>query len=200
MRGKWISIDGCSGSGKTTFVNKLKKMYPEFVFIPEFSDSVVGNTLSNAVKIQPYLISNSVIGASLLFLSDYFQMLETIIIPSVNEGKYVISDRGFLSKIAVQSAVMSELYNTEQVRKALIELFQLSMHPDYSIIMDTPMSEIKNRLVRRDGYYNAESERFNIETIKEIDYYSKFFNSNIITITNDIESDKLISKIKQYCN
>jgi len=147
MIGKWISIDGCEGSGKTTFVNELKKQCPDLVYVPEFSDSIMGKVLSESVKKDPYIISNSIIGATLLFISDYFAMVETIIKPNISKGKHVISDRGFSSKIAVNYAVMSESYDDQIVKTFFLELFKLSPIPDHTIIFDMPFELIKKRLI-----------------------------------------------------
>lgn len=198
MRGKWISIDGCEGSGKTTLVNRLKERYPNFVYIPEFSDSIIGKTLNNAVKNEPYIISNSIIGASLLFLSDYFQMIETLIVPNIEQGAIIVSDRGFVTKIAVQVAVMSESYERRQVQQALIELFRLSIIPDYTIVMDMPLEVIKNRLLNKDGHYDEEREKFIKATKQEIHTFAEEFNLKTLKIYNDKNADELVLNFEKY--
>lgn len=198
MRGKWISIDGCEGCGKTTLVNKLKERYPNFVYIPEFSDSIVGKTLNNAVRNEPYIISNSIIGASLLFLSDYFQMIETLIVPNIEQGAIIVSDRGFVTKIAVQAAVMSDFYEKRQVQQALIELFRLSIVPDYTIVMDIPLEVIKNRLLNKDGHYDEEREKFIKSTKQEIHIYADFFNLRTLKIYDDKDVDEMVLNFDRY--
>ena len=71
--------------------------------------------MQKAVKQGAYIISNAKIGSSLLFLSDYFLMCESIIYPNIDNGHTVISDRGFLSKIAVQDVIMAEKYDKNLV-------------------------------------------------------------------------------------
>lgn len=198
MSGKWISVDGCEGCGKTTLVNRLKERYPNFIYIPEFSDSIVGKTLSNAVKNEPYIISDSIIGASLLFLSDYFQMIETLIVPNIKQGAIIISDRGFVSKIAVQSAVMSAFYEKAQVQKALIELFRLSITPNYTIMMETPLEEIKSRLFNRDGHYDDEREKFIKATKRELAFYADIFDLKTLKIYSDKEAEEVILNFDRH--
>lgn len=198
MSGKWISIDGCEGCGKTTLVSKLRERYPDFVYIPEFSDSIIGNILNNAVKNEPYIISDSIIGSSLLFLSDYFQMIETLIVPNIKQEAIIISDRGFVTKIAVQAAVMSEFYDRGQVQKALIELFKLSITPNYTIVMDTPLEVIKSRLLNKDGHYDEEREKFIRTTKQEIAIYADIFDLKTLKIHNNKDAEEVISNFDKY--
>ncbi len=44
-------------------------------------------------------------------------MIETLIVPNIEQGATIISDRGFVTKMAVQAAVMSEFYERGQVRR-----------------------------------------------------------------------------------
>lgn len=198
MSGKWISVDGCEGCGKTTLVSKLRERYPDFVYIPEFSDSIIGKTLNNAVKNEPYIISDSIIGASLLFLSDYFQMIETLIVPNIEQGATIISDRGFVTKMAVQAAVMSEFYERGQVQKALIELFRLSIIPNYTIVMDTPLEVVKNRLLTRDGHYDKEREKFIRATKQEISTCADFFDLKTLKICSDKDAEDVVLNFEKY--
>ncbi len=198
MSGQWISIDGCEGCGKTTLVRKLRERYPDFMYIPEFSDSIIGKTLNNAVKNEPYIISDSIIGASLLFLSDYFQMIETLIVPNLKQGAIIISDRGFVTKIAVQAAVMSEFYDREQIQKALTELFRLSIMPNCTIVMDIPLEVIKSRLLNKDGYCDEEREKFIRATKQEISNYANIFDLKTSRIFNNKEAEEIVLNFKKY--
>ena len=55
MNGIWISLDGCGGSGKTTFFERLKQIFPEFVYVPEFSSLCTGTALEKMIKAAAYL-------------------------------------------------------------------------------------------------------------------------------------------------
>lgn len=160
MIGKWISIDGCEGSGKTTLVSELKKIKPNLVYVPEFSDSIMGRVLEESVKSDPYIISDSIIGAGLLFLSDYFAMVETVIKPNLLRGNHVVSDRGFTTKMAVNCAVISDRYEEQIVKNFLHELFKLSPIPNCSIILDPPFDVIRKRLIDKDGHWDDERSKF----------------------------------------
>ena len=99
MNGIWISLDGCGGSGKTTFFERLKQIFPEFVYVPEFSSLCTGTALEKMIKESgPYIIPRSCIGSSLLFLSDYFVLLESMILPSLNNKKLLFQIEAFFLK------------------------------------------------------------------------------------------------------
>lgn len=198
MNGIWISLDGCGGSGKTTFFERLKQIFPEFVFVPEFSSLCTGTALEKMIKENgPYIIPRSFIGSSLLFLSDYFVLLESMILPSINSKKIVVSDRGFLSKIALQDIVMSQEYPAHEVEAALTNLFQLSPIPDYSLNFDIPISELRERLVKRDGIFRHEHEQIIEPTKRKINHYAEVFRLAKIDLHNDKDIEQAIRFIKQ---
>lgn len=193
MKGIWISLDGCGGSGKTTFFEQLKDIFPKFVYVPEFSSNYTGNTLKKAIQeCGPYINSQSCVGSSLLFLSDYFTLCESIIIPNLNKGRVVVSDRGFLSKIAVQDVIMSQEYRADIVETVLTSLFRLSPLPDYSLNFDFPLSVIRERLIKRDGVLRNEHERLIILTKKKINHYANIFNVKMLHLSNESDVDKAV--------
>lgn len=198
MRGKWISIDGCGGSGKTTLVNLLKEKYTDVTYVPEFSKELTGITLEKAVRQGAYIIPNSKIGSSLLFLSDYFLMCESIIYPNLENGHIVISDRGFLSKIAVQDVIMSEKYDKGTVEKCLFELFKLGPIPDYSINLDIPLDIIKNRIRKRNGFLYRGQEELIMATKRRIEDYAEMFHIKLIRICNVDDVEKFIAHATEY--
>lgn len=167
-RGKWIAIDGCEGAGKTTLVEALKKRFPSVVYVPEFSDTQTGRFLANGVKDKPYEVLTSPLGSALLFVSDYFYLVDTVITPALKNGKTVVSDRGFLSKIAVQSVVLGKSLSSRAVEELLASLFAFSVKPDFSIVLDTPVAEVEKRIVCRCGSCGEERLKMIEDTMKEI--------------------------------
>lgn len=198
MNGIWISLDGCGGSGKTTFFERLKQIFPEFVYVPEFSSLCTGTALEKMIKESgPYIIPRSCIGSSLLFLSDYFVLLESMILPSLNNKKIVVSDRGFLSKIALQDIVMSQKYPANEVEAVLTNLFQLSPIPNYSFNFDIPISVLRERLVKRDGIFRQEHEQIIEPTKRRINHYAEVFHLAKKDLRNDQDIEQAVNLIKQ---
>ena len=198
MEGKWISIDGCGCSGKTTLVNNLKLKYPNLVYVPEFSTELTGITLKKAIEQGAYIIPDSYIGSSLLFLSDYFLMCEAIIYPNIKKGNTVVSDRGFLSKIAVQDAIMSDKYDRKKVVDFLVPLFKLGPIPDISINLDISMDLLKKRILQRDKKFYIGQEQLMEKTKKRIEEYADIFNINMFKLYNNSDIEDFISHFNKY--
>lgn len=168
------------------------------IYIPEFSKELTGVTLKKAVRQGAYIISNSKIGSSLLFLSDYFLMCESIICPNIENGHTVISDRGFLSKIAVQDVIMSEKYDKNLVEGCLVEMFRLGPIPDYSINLDVPLDIIKSRIRKRDGFFYAGQEDLIKATKRRIEDYAHIFHIKTIRICNVEDMENFMEHSDEY--
>ena len=100
-RGKFIVFEGGDGSGKTTFVERLKKEFPDFVYTQDPGGTSLGK------QIRELLMSGRTGGIDvraelLLFLASRAQMVSEVIRPALESGKTVVSNRFALSSIAYQ--------------------------------------------------------------------------------------------------
>ena len=173
-KGMWIAIDGCECSGKTTLVTRVKNSYPDIVLVPEFSKTSLGIWLENEVVSKPYFVTNSSMASALLFLSDYFEMQKQIVIPALEDGKIVISDRGFLSKVAVQYAMLEGEFGKE-AEDFLKKIFAFSLRPHLSIVLDNQESVIYERIVKRSGSCDQERLEMNKRTNELLRYFAQEF-------------------------
>src|SRR4051812_28211203 len=105
--GFWICVDGVEGAGKTTLVGALASRLGATVG-PEFSHTLTGRALREAVTTTPHVINLSRFGQSLAFIGDFHETYETYVRPGIDAGQIVISDRGWLSKYAYQAQVLEE--------------------------------------------------------------------------------------------
>jgi thymidylate kinase len=156
-RGIWISIDGTEGVGKTILSKSLNRLIVPSTLAPEFSDSIVGNFLYNAVQTNPHIIGESILEQSLLFLADFFRIHQIIIQKGIKDNKIVISDRGYVSKYVYQFLLLSRFYDSSLAKSAIKSLFQL-IHPPTLTILLTCDSQLQfNRLRKRDR--NCDQQR-----------------------------------------
>jgi thymidylate kinase len=158
--GFWLSIDGAEGVGKTTICRLLQSALPNAVLIGEFSSTDFGQLLSRKVTEQPHVFAESVLGQSCFFIGDFFMQHETAILPSLNKGKVVLSDRGYLSKFVYQLALMSDHYSHCEAEAGLLALFRLIRPPDMTIILTAGVEQIAKRLEQRDGSCDASRLKF----------------------------------------
>jgi dTMP kinase len=133
MKGKgcFICVEGLDGCGKTTqtklLVKKLRKIGYVAVYTAEPSSGKIGRF------IRKYCLHGgkrvSAIVEALLFAADRFEHVKNEIIPALNEGKVVVSDRYVYSSLAYQGAAGLDL-------KWIKEINQHAMRPDLAIFVD----------------------------------------------------------------
>jgi dTMP kinase len=148
--GRWVTIDGVEGAGKTSLVERLSQGLNIDVS-PEFSDATFGVALQRAVVATPHFISRSAVGQSLVFLGDYFEVFESSVLPGLRRGKLVVSDRGPLSKLVYQTVVLEETLGLEPARKLVESILELLAPPDLTVYLRCPLRVIERRLAERDG-------------------------------------------------
>ncbi|KKQ32808.1 MAG: Thymidylate kinase [candidate division TM6 bacterium GW2011_GWF2_37_49] len=102
--GKFITIEGIDGSGKSTLaqnlVQNLQKHVDSVLLTKEPGGSQLGQQLRNILKTQ----SDPTCGKAeyLLYAADRAQHYIQIILPALEQGKVVISDRWADSSVAYQ--------------------------------------------------------------------------------------------------
>ncbi len=105
MLGKFITLEGPDGSGKSTLINLISEYMKnkgiEIVVTREPGGTLIGEEIRDII-----LDNNNInMGAeteALLYAAARSQHVHERIIPALNEGKIVISDRFLLSSLAYQ--------------------------------------------------------------------------------------------------
>lgn len=162
-KGTFICIEGLDGCGKTTqaklLAKKLQKGY-NAVYTAEPSRGKIGTFIRNSYLYGEKRLS-SVIEA-LLFAADRIEHVENEVLPALNEGKLVISDRYVYSSLAYQGAAGLSLEWIEKVNEHALK-------PDLAVFIDVDPNTVLERLKRR------KSVMENLETQQKVrDVYLKF--------------------------
>jgi len=167
MKGKFIVIEGIDGSGKTTQINHLSKWLIESDIIPDKNQLVItrepgGTKLGKSIR--SLLLDNSEekspdsITELLLYAADRAQHINEIILPSLNKGDWVISDRFCGSTLAYQG------YGRQLDLKLIKDLEIIATRgicPDITFLLDIPVEEsIKRRKNRTDDRIEKEGMEF----------------------------------------
>jgi dTMP kinase len=173
VTGLLITLEGIDGSGKSSVVEALKRDLPRslpkrsFFFTAEPTDSEAGRIL-RAHLAESYGDGDSArarkIEELFLFLADHAQHLADRIIPALQRGEIVISDRYADSTAAYQGVTLREI-----LPDPLMWIREISrpwnVKPDLTILFLLPPERALERLSTRSA-----KERFErLDFLKEVD-------------------------------
>ena len=139
-KGTFICIEGLDGCGKTTqaklLAKKLGKNY-NAIYTAEPSRGKIGTYIRNS-----YLYGEkrfSIALEALLFAADRIEHLEREVLPALDEGNIVISDRYVYSSLAYQGATGLSLEWIEKINEHALK-------PDLGVFIDIELETAMNRL------------------------------------------------------
>jgi dTMP kinase len=182
MKGKFIVFEGIDGAGLTTQAELLEKYLRnkkyEVVLTKEPTNNLIGGLIRAALK-KEWLTSNKTL--QLLFSADRAHHLEKEIIPALENGKIVISDRYFISTIAYG---MIEL--EKDWLKALNSKFLL---PDIIFIIDVPVEVSIERIKASRFGFELFEEKKKLEKIRNnfLELSKEYKNCFVINGNRSIE-------------
>jgi dTMP kinase len=166
MKGKgfFICVEGLDGCGKTTqtrlLIRKLRKMGCNAVSTAEPSRGKIGKFIRKYCLHSEKRVSTVV--EALLFAADRFEHVEREVIPALDEGKIVVSDRYVYSSLAYQGAAGLDLKWIEMVNEQ-------AMRPNLAIFVDVKPETVIQRLKPK------KSVMENLETQRKVrEVYMKF--------------------------
>ena len=148
QRGRWICVDGVETVGKTTVAHALAERLGG-VTISEFSQTLFGDALRQAVQTSPHFISESALGQSLVFIGDFAELVKSRVTPALAAGRLVVTDRGYLSKYAYQQVVLQSEMSRDAAASLLDAIFTHILTPDLTLLLTAPPATLKQRLIDR---------------------------------------------------
>ena len=161
MSGRFITLEGIDGSGKTTqgifLKNKLEEFGKDVLFTRE-PGGVKGAEEIRKLLVQGEKDRWSNITEILLFFASRRHHLEKVLLPAINKGKVVICDRFTDSTIIYQGRENIHL------KKMIIELNKsvIGIVPDLTLIIDIDPTKSLNRGLSRKSD-EMRFERFGLE-------------------------------------
>ena len=193
MKAKFITLEGIEGSGKTSSLKSitdlLDKKNISYVVTREPGGSSIGKEL-RAILLDPETeISPEV--ELMLMLSDRKDHVEKIILPNLEKGNWVVSDRFMDSSIAYQGG------GRQLGKKLIISLSEyLNLpQPDLTILFDLPVEMSLSRVKAR-----GELDRFEKE---ELEFHKRIRNTYLDLAKNNSNRIKIIDssqKIESMLN
>jgi dTMP kinase len=139
-KGAFICIEGLDGCGKTTqaklLVKKLRKSH-NAVYTAEPSRGKIGAFIRKSCLYGEKRLSSVV--EALLFAADRLEHVENEVLPALNQGRLVVSDRYIYSSIAYQGAAGLSLEWIEKINEH-------ALRPDFAIFIDVDPKIVMQRL------------------------------------------------------
>jgi dTMP kinase len=154
-KGLFICVEGLDGCGKTTqtklLVRRLRKEGYNAMYTSEPSHGKIGRFIKKYCLHAEKRVSSVV--EALLFAADRFEHVEKEIIPALNEGKIVVSDRYVYSSLAYQGAAGLDLKWIEKINGH-------ALRPDLAIFVDVEPNVVVQRLKpKKSVMENLETQR-----------------------------------------
>ncbi|MBK9214141.1 MAG: dTMP kinase [Chloracidobacterium sp.] len=149
MKGRFITLEGIDGSGKSTQMGMLAATVRERAYDVVTTCEPGGTPLGVALR-AAFLETTETVApmAELLsFAADRAQHVEQLIRPSLAAGKIVISDRYADATFAYQGAGRG--FSEDKV-KQVIELATDGLRPDLTLFFDIPVETAIVRMAGRD--------------------------------------------------
>ena len=197
MEGKFITLEGIEGSGKSTNLSIIKKILDKnkinYVVTREPGGGPLGPKLRKILLDKNNNISPSV--EMLLMMADRKDHVDNLINHNLKQGNWVISDRYLDSTIAYQGGGRELDLN---LINSLSEELELPT-PDLTLLFDLPVNEALDRAKARSTLDRFESESEDFHKRIRDSYLGQAYKNNRFKIVNsskDIES--VAEQVKNY--
>jgi len=145
MPGRYIAFEGVEGCGKSTHVKRLAA-HLDAIVTREPGGTVIGTTLREimANTANTHLSPRA---EALLMSADRAQHLHELVIPTLESGRHVISDRSVYSSLAYQG--YGRQLDLAQLR-AFNDFAINSRWPDLVVYLRVDLQAVRARLQKRD--------------------------------------------------
>ncbi len=195
MKGKFIVLEGIDGCGKTTQINELYKWLPKSGLINknrtliktrEPGGSILGREIRDMILTINKSNSPSILTELLLYSADRAEHISKVILPALQNGNWIISDRFSGSTLAYQG------YGREigiDIIKKLENIVCQNIKPDLTIFLDISPEE---SILRRKNKVADRIESEGLEFLKRVNHGFKLIalenNWEIIKASEDLTS------------
>lgn len=152
MEGLFITIEGIDGSGKTTLAANLVELLSSKGYSAIQTQEPTRGRIGKLLR--SYLKESKIPAGvdALLFAADRVEHWKKLILPSLNQGKIVVSDRHKLSSLAYQS--------TQGLKMDwILEINALVPDPDLIIYLEIPIDVALTRINKK-----SQLEKFEVKT------------------------------------
>lgn len=156
--GYLITIEGIEGAGKSTAIKHIKRILQKNNIESVFTREPGGT--DNAEKIRDLLLNNNLSGLDsttelMLMFASRNEHVKTLIIPKMEEGKVVVSDRFYDATYAYQGGGRNiDITLIDKFRNLVLGDFE----PNLTILLDVPIEISMARISKRKELDRIENE------------------------------------------
>lgn len=183
MKGKFITFEGCEGSGKSTQVALIKQYLEDNNVDYDFTREPGSTNISEKIRSLILDINNSEMTyecEALLYASSRAQLVKERILPALNKGKLVICDRYIDSSMAYQAYARG--LGEDFLRKINSYAIE-NCYPDYTVFLNISPTEAFKRKGGMDKDDRLEQSG--------LDFHNKVYEGYLKILNT--ESDRVIS-------
>jgi dTMP kinase len=192
MQGTFIVLEGPDGAGTTYHAEALAKALKargrEVLLTAEPTNGTIGNFIRRSLKEGATL---SPLALQLLFTADRAEHVESVIIPALDRGMTVISDRYIPSTLIYGEALDLPKEKLEIMNKKFIQ-------PDDLFLLLPPYDVLRDRIARRDARDAFESDALQRKVYAGYVRYAKSHPDAIVIDTSgekDAAAEEICGKI-----
>ncbi len=198
-KGLYIALEGTEASGKTTQVEKLKEYFESkgrtVVTTREpRKEGIIGDIVHRVLKGEMKMDS---VAFQYLFSTDRVLNHQEVVMPALETGKTVISDRSFWSGVVYgvldkgEGEYKKEIVDQLLVAQSILSFYHQFIVPDYTFYLKVPLDVSLERLMNerkqvKEIYEDKEKIR---KVIEGYDVLFERFKDEVVTIdgTKSIE-------------
>ena len=187
MEAKFITLEGIEGSGKTSSIKSITDLLDRkrisYVVTREPGGSSIGSELRSILLDPKTEISSEV--ELLLMLADRKDHVEKVILPNLETGNWVISDRFMDSSIAYQGG-------GRKLDKKMIDSFSKNLslpNPDLTLLFDVPVEISLSRVKAR-----GELDRFEQE---KLDFHNRIREAYLELAKQNVNRIQIIDSSRE---
>ncbi|MDF2677158.1 MAG: tmk [Bacillota bacterium] len=200
-KGLFIVLEGPDGSGKSTMANKIGEYYKLKGKEIEFTREPGGTNISE--KIRELILDNNNVEMdyrteALLYAAARAQLVSQKIIPWLENGKVVISERFVYSSLVYQG--LGRGLNIEDIKK-INDFAICNIVPDLVLLFDIDPEKALNRKLRFNNGDRLENENISFHR-RVYDGYKQIANyyPEIKIINAERSIEELFEEIKNIIN
>ena len=199
MEGKFITLEGIEGSGKSTNLSVIKKILDEkqinYIVTREPGGGPLGSNLREILLDKSNTISPSV--EMLLMMADRKDHVDNVINLNLKKGNWVVSDRYLDSTIAYQGGGRQLDVNLITFLSAELDL----PTPDLTLLFDLPVNKALKRAKERSELDRFESEPADFHNRIRDSYLEQASKNDRFKIVNSAKKiESVAEQVKNYIN